>query len=61
MAGPMIGGHEVVRTHRSIISGVELDDGESWEGIAPEWFPPSSSHGGELPRLITEVLGKRAS
>ncbi|MFE5508486.1 thiamine-monophosphate kinase [Amycolatopsis japonica] len=41
--------------------GISLDDGEPWEGIAQERFSPSSWHGGELPRLITEVLGKRAS
>jgi thiamine-monophosphate kinase len=32
-----------------------------WQGIAQERFSASSWHGGELPRLITEVLGKRAS
>ncbi|WP_410604647.1 thiamine-phosphate kinase [Amycolatopsis sp. lyj-90] len=43
--------------------GVSLDDGETtelWEGIAQERFSPSSWHGGDLPKLITEVLGRRA-
>ncbi|OXM49125.1 thiamine-monophosphate kinase [Amycolatopsis thailandensis] len=44
--------------------GISLDDGEKtepWNGIAQERFSPSSWHGGDLPKLITEVLGRRAS
>ncbi|WP_181775261.1 thiamine-phosphate kinase [Amycolatopsis pittospori] len=44
--------------------GILLDDGgttEPWQGISQERFSSSSWHGGELPRLITEVLGSRAS
>ncbi len=46
--------------------GIQLHDHEReetspWLGIAQERFSDSSWHGGELPRLITEVLGRRAS
>ncbi|WP_410655004.1 thiamine-phosphate kinase [Amycolatopsis sp. lyj-112] len=44
--------------------GIQLADGDliaPWQGIAQERFSATSWHGGELPRLIDEVLGRRAS
>lgn len=55
--------HEI-GTLVSPAEGLRLRDGDTvspWRGIAQERFSASSWHGGELPRLITEVLGRRAS
>ncbi|OXM49463.1 thiamine-phosphate kinase [Amycolatopsis alba] len=41
-------------------AGIALDDGTPWEGIAQERFSPSSWHGGDLSRLIADVLGRQA-